>query len=357
MFCTKTKREFNLYYNFKLTIIFCISLIISILIMKHNIVKNARAAISKEKKGILALEKRFSNHDFKENFIFAVESIYRCKGKVIVTGIGKSGIIAQKIAATLNSTGTYSIYLHSADTLHGDLGIIREGDIAILISKSGDTQEIKKLVPAFKNLKIKIILITGNVNSALAKIADIILDASVEEEACPFNLAPTTSTTAALVLGDAVAISLLQRKGFSKENFAMYHPDGNLGKKLLLKIDDIMIKGDDIPVVKKNTKLKDLIYTISSKRLGCAVVVDGGNITGIVTDGDLRRLLEKNLDIKSVKAGDIMSANPKIIRESTLAKTALEIMEKNKITSLIVANEKKKLAGIIHMHTLVELGL
>lgn len=324
---------------------------------QQTVIKNGKKVISIERKALEDLEKRFNNKTFTQNFYDAVESIYKCKGKIIVTGIGKSGIIAQKIVATFNSTGTYSIFLHSADSIHGDLGILREEDIVIIISKSGDSNEVKEIIPVFKNLRIKIISILGNLSSELAKLSDMVLDASIREEACPHNLAPTTSTTVALVIGDALAVSLLQKRNFRKEDFAFFHPGGVLGKKLLLKVEDIMVKGKDIPYVSEKANIKDVIYRISSGRLGCAVVVNGKKVKGIITDGDIRRLLEKNLEIKNVKASEIMSKNPKLIQKETLAQRALEIMETNKITSLIISDKKNNLGGIIHIHKLIELGL
>ncbi|HRE40163.1 MAG TPA: KpsF/GutQ family sugar-phosphate isomerase [Ignavibacteria bacterium] len=324
---------------------------------QETIIKNGKKVISIERKALEDLEKRFKSKVFSKNFSDAVESIYKCKGKIIVTGIGKSGIIAQKIVATFNSTGTYSIFLHSADSIHGDLGILREDDIVMIISKSGDSKEVKELIQVFKNLKIKIISILGNVNSELAKLSDTVLNASIKEEACPHNLAPTTSTTVSLVIGDALAVSLLQKRNFRKEDFAFFHPGGVLGKKLLLKVEDIMVSGKNIPSVDEKANIKDVIYRISSGRLGCVVVVSGKKVKGIVTDGDIRRLLEKNLEIKNVKASEVMSKNPKLIPKETLAQRALEIMETNKITSLIIADNKNNLSGIIHIHKLIELGL
>jgi arabinose-5-phosphate isomerase len=323
----------------------------------NKIIKDGKQVIIKEKKAIIELEKRFNEISFQNNFTKAVEAIYRCKGKVVVSGIGKSGIVAQKIVATFNSTGTYSIFLHSADSIHGDLGVVREDDIVILISKSGGTTEVMRLIPVLKKIGVMIILITGNIDSQLAENSDIILDSSVKEEACPLNLAPTSSSTSAVVLGDSLAIALLEKRGFTKEDFAAVHPGGILGRKLLLKIQDIMVKGKDIPVVTPETGLKDVIYMISSKRLGCAVVKNKEKIIGIITDGDIRRLLQKEFDMNKVKAKDIMCKNPKTILDNTLAKNALEIMEKNKITQLIICNKKNKLSGIVHIHSLVELGL
>jgi arabinose-5-phosphate isomerase len=317
---------------------------------------NAKTVISKEKRAVSELEKRFAGTKFRKIFLKAINTIYNCKGKVVISGIGKSGIVAQKIVATFNSTGTHSVFLHSADSIHGDLGIIEEEDIIILISKSGESEEVNTLIPYLKSLKTKIIVITGNTSSTLAKSSDIVIDASVKEEACPHNLAPTSSSTVTLVIGDALAVSLLQKRGFTKEDFAFLHPGGILGRKLLLKVEDIMVKGKDIPIVKKDTRVKDLIYSISSKRLGCAVVVKDGKIEGFITDGDIRRLLEKDVDVRNIKASDFMNKTPKTVRKDILAKTALEIMEKNKITQLIIA-DKKKLEGLLHMHTLVELGL
>ena len=325
---------------------------------QRKIIANGKRVITIEKNTIADLEKRFRNKEFTNKFAEAVELIYKCKGKVVVTGIGKSGIIAQKIVATFNSTGTYSIFLHSSDSLHGDLGVMRKEDVVLIVSKSGDTEEIKQLIPNFKILNIKIIAMVGDADSELAGLSDIALDIPVKEEACPHNLAPTSSTTAALVLGDALAISLLQKREFTSENFALFHPGGNLGKRLLLRVEDIMTKGDDVPIVKSGDLLKDVIYMISSKRLGCTCVTERSKIAGIITDGDIRRLLEKNYDIlNKTKAKDIMNPSPKIIPGNMLALSALELMEKNKITQLIVGDKFRRPAGIIHMHRLLEEGL
>lgn len=323
----------------------------------NKIIKDGKLVVKKEKNAVLELEKRFGESGFRSNFTRAVDEIYKCKGKVVISGMGKSGIIAQKIVATFNSTGTNAIFLHSADSIHGDLGVVREEDVVILISKSGGTVEVMRLMPVLKNLGVKIILITGNMDSQLSESADIVLNASVKEEACPLNLAPTSSSTAALVLGDAIAIALLEKRGFTKEDFAAVHPGGILGRKLLLKIKDIMVKGKDIPIVSMNTGLKEVIYMISSKRLGCAVVKNKEKIAGIITDGDIRRLLQRDFDMNKITAKDIMSKNPKTILDNVLAKTALGLMEKNKVTQLIICNSKNKLVGIVHIHSLVELGL
>lgn len=323
----------------------------------RNIISDAKKVVGIERQSIQTLEKRFSDAKFSKAFTDAVETIYKCKGKVVISGMGKSGIIAQKIVATFNSTGTYSLFMHSADSIHGDLGVLNKGDVVILISKSGDTSEIKNLIPVIKSLKIKIISIVGSTSSDLAKHSDIILDASVKQEACPHNLAPTSSTTVTLVLGDALAIALLKKNGFSKDDFASYHPGGNLGKKLMLKVEDMMFTESDIPVISEDANIKDVIYEISSKRLGCTIVTKGKSVKGIITDGDIRRLLEKSLEIKNVKAKEIMSKNPKLISKSMLASKALQIMESNKITSLIVVDATRKLSGLLHMHSLIEHGL
>jgi arabinose-5-phosphate isomerase len=325
--------------------------------VNDSVIKDARKVISIERKAIIELERRFNDVDFSGSFKQAVDAIFKCKGKIVITGIGKSGIIAQKIVATFNSTGTYSIFLHSADSIHGDLGIVREDDVVVLLSKSGDTNEVKQIIPTLRDLGVKMIGILGNTKSDLAEVCDIVIDASVKEEACPHNLAPTSSTTVALVIGDALAVSLLQKRNFRKEDFAFIHPGGSLGKKLLLKVEDIMATGDEVPVVKESTGMKDIIYAISSGRLGCAVVANGSTVKGIITDGDIRRLLEKTLEIKNLTAKDVMSKNPKLIPKETLAKRALELMEGNKITSLIIADKKNKLQGILHIHKLIELGL
>lgn len=293
-----------------------------------------------------------------ENFAKAVELILNSKGRVVLTGMGKSGLIARKIVATMNSTGTAAIYMHPTDALHGDLGMVRKDDIIILISKSGNTEELLNLLPMFKRINVSIIGMIGDKNSKLAKDCDVILDVSVKEEACPFDLAPTSSTTAALVMGDALAISLLELRGFTQEDFALLHPGGSLGKRLALKISEIMYSGSDVPIVKENTSLKDAILEITSKRLGTTCVVnDNGKLSGIITDGDLRRLLEKTIHLENLKASDAMTKNPKTISKDLLASFALQLMEQYNITSLIVIDKDKTPIGMVHLHDLVKLGL
>lgn len=321
--------------------------------MKNKILADARRVIQLEKKAVSDLEKRLN-----ENFVNAVELIYKCKGRVIVTGIGKSGIIAQKIVATFNSTGTPSIFLHSADSVHGDLGMVREGDILICISKSGDNLELVQLLKVVKNFNVKVISIVGDSDASIIELSDIVIDASVKQEACPYNLAPTSSTTAALVIGDALAITLLKKKDFTKEEFAMIHPGGVLGRKLLLRVNELMITNSFVPVVRENTSFKDTVFEISSKRLGCTCVVDiNKKLKGIITDGDIRRFLQQTEDVSKVKAKDIMNRSPKIINQNMLGETALELMEKYSIMQLVITDKKRKPVGVVHMHDLVKAGL
>jgi len=320
---------------------------------KEEIIKKGKEVIAIEAEAVKNL---ISSID--DEFVKAVEELYKCQGRVVLTGMGKSGLIARKIVATLNSTGTASIYLHPTDALHGDLGMVRKEDVVILISKSGATEELANLIPMLKRLKVKMIAMSGTRNSRLESECDIFLDISVKEEACPFDLAPTSSTTAALVMGDALAVTLLQMREFTKEDFAMLHPGGSLGKRLSLSIKEIMHKDDKVPIVKEDTPIKDVIFEITSKRLGTTTVVDeNGFLKGVITDGDLRRLLERTLDIKNLIARDIMTKNPKVMRDHYLASFALQTMENYKITTLIIVDEVNKPIGIIHLHDLVNLGL
>jgi arabinose-5-phosphate isomerase len=293
-----------------------------------------------------------------DEFVKAVDVIYNSKGRVVLTGMGKSGLIARKIVATLNSTGTAAIYLHPTDALHGDLGMVRGEDVVIIISKSGATEELTKLLLMFRRLGVKIIAMTGNPNSQLVKESDIFLNISVKEEACPHDLTPTSSTTAGLVMGDALSVALLEKRGFTAEDFALLHPGGSLGKRLSLKIEEIMIKGDGIPRVKEDANLKDIIFEMTSKRLGTTCVVNSnGKLSGIITDGDLRRLLERTMDVKDLRASDIMTKNPKTTKKDYLASFALQHMENHKITSLIIIDDDKTPVGILHLHDLINIGL
>jgi arabinose-5-phosphate isomerase len=293
-----------------------------------------------------------------DEFVKAVDVIYNSGGRVVLTGMGKSGLIARKIVATLNSTGTAAIYMHPTDALHGDLGMVRSEDVVIIVSKSGSTEELTKLHLMFRRLGVKIIAMTGNADSQLVKESDIFLNISVKEEACPHDLTPTSSTTAALVMGDALAVALLEKRGFTAEDFALLHPGGSLGKRLSLKIEEIMIKGDGIPSVQEDANLKDIIFEMTSKRLGTTCVVNSeGKLTGIITDGDLRRLLEKTMDVKDLRAADIMTRNPKTTKKVYLASFALQHMENHKITSLIIVEDDKTPVGILHLHDLINIGL
>jgi len=286
----------------------------------------------------------------------AVNAIKQCKGRVVISGIGKSAIIAQKIVATLNSTGTPSIFMHAADAIHGDLGIIRKEDVVILISKSGEGPEIKVLVPLVKNFGNTLIGIVGSADSYLAKKATIFLNTYVEQEACPNNLAPTSSTTAQLVMGDALAVALMELKGFQSDDFAKLHPGGTLGKKLYLRVSDLY-PDNEMPKVLSNQSLREVIVEMTAKRLGVTAVIDTeNNLLGIITDGDLRRMLEKNVTIDNVNAGDIMTKNPKTIEPHELAVDALDILRKEEISQLVVSNNGKYL-GIIHLHDLIKEGL
>ena len=290
-----------------------------------------------------------------DDFANAVKLILQSKGRVIITGVGKSAIIATKIVATLNSTGTPAVFMHAADAIHGDLGLILKDDVVICISKSGNTPEIKVLVPLIKNAGNKMIAITGNLDSYLAKECDFILNAYVEKEACPNNLAPTTSTTAQLVLGDALAVCLLELRGFSSSDFAKYHPGGALGKKLYLRVKDLASQNEK-PLVTPETDIKKVIIEISEKRLGVTAVVDNGKIVGIITDGDLRRMLSKVEDFTKLKAKDIMSANPKRVEHMTMAVDALEIMESFEISQLLV-EKNGQYYGVVHLHDLIKEGI
>tara|TARA_B100000963_G_scaffold136639_1_gene118868 strand:+ start:209 stop:1171 length:963 start_codon:yes stop_codon:yes gene_type:complete len=290
-----------------------------------------------------------------ENFEKAVNLILNSDGRVIVTGIGKSAIIANKIVATLNSTGTPSIFMHAADAIHGDLGIIKKDDIIICISKSGNTQEIKDLVPFLNMKKNPLIAITGDVDSFLAKNSTVVLNSHVNIEVCPNNLAPTNSTTAQLVIGDAIAVTLVKIKGFTSHDFAKFHPGGSLGKKLYLKVKDL-IDVDARPMVLEDDNIKSVIIEISNKMLGITPVFSKNLIVGVITDGDLRRTLLNHSDISILKAKDIMSINPKIIDSETMASEALEIMKGNKISQLIVTTDNQY-SGVIHIQSLIKEGI
>jgi len=317
---------------------------------KDYILKIAKETIALESASISNLA-TLINNDFAD----AVQLIYKSKGRVIITGIGKSAIIATKIVATLNSTGTPAVFMHAADAIHGDLGLILENDVVICISKSGNTPEIKVLVPLIKNAKNKMIAITGNRDSFLGTQADYILNAFVAKEACPNNLAPTTSTTAQLVIGDALAVCLLEIRGFSSKDFAKYHPGGALGKKLYLRVQDLSSVNTK-PQVQIDTDVKKVIIEISKSMLGVTAVVENNKIVGIITDGDLRRMLTKVDNFIGLTAKDIMSSNPKTINEDAMAVDAMELMETNGISQLLVENNGNY-AGVVHIHNLIKEGI
>lgn len=316
-----------------------------------NIRETATRTIGLEAAAIRSLE-QYIDDDFERT----VELIAQCEGRVVITGIGKSAAIAQKIVATLNSTGTPAIFMHAADAIHGDLGMVRENDIVLCISKSGESPEIKVLVPLVINFGNTLVAMVGKKDSFLARSAQFVLNTSVEQEACPNNLAPTSSTTAQLVMGDALAVCLIELKGFTAADFAKFHPGGTLGKRLYLKVEDLR-KLHEAPKVKLNSSLREIIVEISSKMLGVtAVLDDAGQLMGIITDGDLRRMLEKNIDPQGITAKDIMSVNPKAIQEEELAVNALEMMRQYDITQLL-AMRGDHYAGIIHLHDLIREGI
>ncbi len=302
----------------------------------------------------LAIEKLKNN--INDDFVKVVELIFNSKGRVIVTGIGKSANIATKIVSTFNSTGTPSIFMHAADAIHGDLGIIQEDDVIICISKSGNTPEIKVLIPLIKNLGNKLIAIVGDPKSTLGIQADYLLNVYVDREACPNNLAPTSSTTAQLVMGDALAVVLLECRGFTSRDFAKYHPGGALGKRLYLKVSDLY-PNNEKPEVNQETSLTETLIEITSKRLGCVAVIENNEIKGIITDGDLRRMLSKSLSSDNQKAKDIMTVNPKTIHRDRFAAEALNVMKDNHITQLLVVDNKNKYVGVIHLHDLIREGI
>jgi arabinose-5-phosphate isomerase len=317
------------------------------------IIARGREVVKVEAEAVTNLAPRIG-----DGFADAVELILRCGGRVIVTGVGKSGTIARKIVGTLNSTGTPAMFLHPTDAVHGDLGMVRKDDVVICISKSGDTHELSLLLPMFRRIGVPIISLVGKMNSTLAKESTVALDASVSEEACPYDLAPTSSTTATLVLGDALAMALLDQRHFSKEDFALHHPGGTLGKRLLLKVDELMAAGNAVPRVAIDVSLRDAIMEMTGKRLGCAcVVAPDGKLEGIITDGDLRRLLQRTNNLSGITAGDVMTRKPKTIRLGTLAVVALQEMESFNITQIIIVDDRQVPVGVVHLHDLVKAGL
>lgn len=319
---------------------------------EKDIIRKAKEVVRKEANELLALQRRIG-----KNFVKAVEACFTCKGKVIVSGIGKSGIIGRKIAATLSSTGTPAFHLHPTEGVHGDVGLVTKDDVVIAISKSGETEELFKLIPSLRKIGAFIIAFTGNLESTLAKQSDVVLDISVDEEACPYNLVPTTSTAVTLALGDALALCLFHLNDLKPKDFALFHPGGNIGKKLLTRVEDVMLTGSYIPIVPFKASMKETILEMTSKR-GITTVVDTkGKLKGVITDGDLRRLLEKKSDIFALTAGQVMTRNPRTTKKDELAIKAVKTMETYGITSMPVVNTAKKPIGIVHLHDLMRLGI
>jgi arabinose-5-phosphate isomerase len=312
----------------------------------------ARKVLRTEAAAILGLVDRVDG-----TFERAVQLLFECRGRVIVTGMGKSGIICRKIAATLSSTGTSAWFLHPAEATHGDLGAIRDDDVVIALSHSGETEELIRLLESIRRIGARLIALTGDPSSTLAKAADVTLDCSIAKEACPMNLVPTASTTAALAMGDALAMTLLVRKGFREDQFASLHPAGKLGKRLM-RVEHVMVSGNAAPIVRTSSRMPDVFHEMSSKRLGMTVVVDeDGRLSGVFTDGDLRRLMSRTADVLTLIAGDVMMPNPITIRRDLLAVEALRKMETHKITSIIVTDDRGTVEGVVHLHDLWRLQM
>jgi len=321
--------------------------------LKSTLTDLAKSVLDIEAESVLALKDRIN-----DNIDKAVSTIINTKGRVIVTGMGKSGHIGRKIAATLASTGTPAYFLHPAESTHGDSGIITRDDVVITISNSGETGELLNLLPLIKRFEVPLIAFVGNINSTLAHRADIIFDISVEKEACPLGKAPTASTTATLAMGDALAICLLKQRGFSEEDFLLFHPSGTLGKGILYTVGDLMIKGQELPIAHEGEKFLDVVKTVTDKKLGCAFITNkDGVMTGVLTDGDIRRVLMKHLDVEHIIIDDVMTKNPKTISEKELAVKALAMMEKYSITCIAVCDKKGVPSGLIHIHNLLKAGV
>ena len=319
---------------------------------RDNILELGKKVLRKEASVILKVEAQLGNE-----FVKAVDVLYNCAGRVVTTGMGKSGLICKKIAATLSSTGTPSFFMHPADALHGDLGMLVKGDVVIAVSNSGETEEIKQLLSSIERFGLKMVSITGNLNSTLAEFSEVVLYTEVEEEACPLNLAPTASTTVVLALGDALAMALIRKRGFQAEEFARFHPGGKLGRQLL-RVKDLMHTGEQVPIVGDWKLMKEAIYEITTKRLGMACVINNaGKLVGVITDGDLRRLMEQDITFLNKSVGDCMACKPKLIDSDDLAAQAVQIMEKYSITSLLIVNPEKKPIGVIHLHDLLKAGV
>ena len=318
-----------------------------------KIIESAKEVFEIEANSILRLKDNIG-----EEFDRAIDILYNCKGRVIVTGMGKSGLIGKKIAATMSSTGTPAYFLHPAESTHGDSGVITRNDVIIAISNSGETQELMNLLPLIKRFGCEMIGMTGNLNSTLAKTSEVVLDISVEKEADTLGKAPTASTTATLAMGDALAVCLMEKKGFTKEDFLMFHPSGKLGKGLTYKVKDLMITGEKMPIVNENESFQDVIKTISEYKLGMAMIVDAsGHLAGVLTDGDIRRTIIKHSNTTDLSVKDVMTVNPKRITEDAYAASALNLMEKYSITALAVVDENNTPTGVIHVHDLLRAGV
>lgn len=316
--------------------------------MREDLLKLAARVLRVEAEGILGLVPRLD-----ERFLHAVNLLKDCRGRVVVTGIGKSGIVGRKVAATLASVGTPALFLHPAEGVHGDIGMVTRGDVVVAISNSGETDEVLGLLPAIKRLGVPLLVLTGSPESTIAKNADVVLDVSVAEEACPITLVPTSSTTAALAMGDALAVALLELRGITPEDFAVFHPGGNLGRRFL-RVENLMHVGGAIPIVREETGLSEVILEMTGKRLGATSVVDAaGALVGVVTDGDLRRAFQRDPQIFAKAARDVMSRDPKTIRPDELAQKALEVMEVHAITQLLIVDGQRRPAGIIHLHDIL----
>lgn len=320
---------------------------------QNSLEELAKSVLDIEADSILKLKDRIN-----DNMKTAVDTIIKSSGRVIVTGMGKSGHIGRKIAATLSSTGTPAYFLHPAESTHGDSGIITRQDVVIALSNSGETTELLNLLPLIKRFEVPLIAFVGKTNSTLANRADIIFDVSVEKEACPLGKAPTASTTAALAMGDALAVCLLKQRGFSAEDFLLFHPSGSLGKGVLYTVGDLMIKGEELPLASEDMKFTDVVKIITEKKLGCIILTDNsGKMTGVITDGDIRRVIMKHIQIDNLIAKDVMTHNPKTVSDKALAVKALALMEKHSITSVAVCDENKIPIGIIHIHNLLKAGV
>ena len=325
----------------------------SVLVNSQDLVSTAVEVFNIEANSIIKLKDRVD-----DNFLKAIDLIYDSRGKVIVTGMGKSGLIGRKIASTLCSTGTPAVFLHPAESTHGDSGIMSRNDVVVAISNSGETQELLNLLPLILRFGIPLIGITGKLTSTLAQKSDVVLDISVEREACPLNKAPTASTTVTLAMGDALSVCLLKKRGFSYEDFLLYHPSGALGKGILYKVGELMIKGDMLPVISQEASFREAIELVSEKRLGTALLVDNNSkLSGVITDGDIRRAVMKHPDVRNLKVKDVMTSNPKTIGIDELCAKALSVMEKYSITSLAVVDKENNPIGLLHIHDLLRAGV